>query len=53
MATLFKLLAAALAAVIILVVSFYGTTLAMSYLYAVDGADSVLVCKSWWPNKYA
>jgi hypothetical protein len=36
MATLGKALAVVTAAVIVLFVSFYGTTLAMSYLYAVD-----------------
>ena len=36
MATLLKLLAFTPAAVIVLFASFYGTTLAMSYLYAVD-----------------
>ena len=38
MATLFKLLAFTLLAVIDLFVSFYGTTFAMSYLYTVDWA---------------
>ncbi len=38
MATLLKLLAAGFAVVIVLFVSFYGTTLAMSYLYTVDWA---------------
>jgi hypothetical protein len=33
---LIKLLAITLSAVIVLFVSFYGTTLAMSYLYPVD-----------------
>ena len=36
MATLLKLLAVTFLVVIDLFVSFYGTTLAMSYLYAVD-----------------
>jgi len=36
MATLLKLLVFTLAAAIVLFVSFYGTTFAMSYLYAVD-----------------
>lgn len=35
-ATLIKLVVAGLAAVIVLFVSFFGTTLAMTYLYAVD-----------------
>jgi hypothetical protein len=38
MATVLKLLAAGFAAVIVLFVSFYSATLAMSYLYAVDAA---------------
>jgi hypothetical protein len=38
MATLLKLLAFTLLAVIDLFVCFYGTTFAMSYLYAVDWA---------------
>ena len=36
MATVGKVLAVVFAAVIVLFVSFYATTLAMSYLYAVD-----------------
>jgi hypothetical protein len=36
MATVLKLFPAGLPAVIVLFVFFYGTTLAMSYLYAVD-----------------
>ena len=38
MATLLKLLAFTFLAVIVLFASFYGTTLATSYLYAVDWA---------------
>ena len=38
MATLFKLLAVTFLVVIDLFVTFYGTTFAMSYLYAVDWA---------------